>query len=87
MFFKGAKVLTGGARPTKTETSYDFDKGYYYLPTVIGNCTPDMKVVREEVFGPVVVLLPFDSEQDAIRLANDSPYGLAAAIFTNDVKR
>ena len=63
------------------------DNGYYFEPTVIGDCTATMAVVREEVFGPVVVVLPFDDEEEAISLANDSRFGLAAAIWTSSVSR
>jgi len=82
---EGATILCGGARPTNLPDS--LKAGNYYLPTVIVDVKPDMNVVREEVFGPVTVVLPFKDEQEAIRLCNDSPYGLAAGIFTNDVKR
>ena len=70
-------------------TDYDsrLDNGYYFEPTLIGDCTASMTVVREEVFGPVVVILPFENEQEAISLANDSPFGLAAAIWTSSVSR
>ena len=56
--------------------------GLYIAPTVLGNCTDDMTVVKEEVFGPVLSILVFDSEEEVIRRANDTPFGLAAAVCT-----
>lgn len=80
---EGAKVLIGGGTPTLPAP---FDKGHYYSPTVL-EVTPSMEIWREEVFGPVLVAVPFKTEEEAIHLANDSPYGLAAAIWTNNVMR
>ena len=80
---EGAKVLAGGKVPNGKE----FENGYYYEPTVIGECTVDMRVVREEVFGPVIVLLPFRDEAEAIDIANDSEFGLAASIWTGSIPR
>lgn len=80
---EGAKVLTGGCSPTLPAP---FDKGHYYSPTII-EVTPQMEIWREEVFGPVVVAVPFKTEEEAIQLANDSKYGLAAAIWTTNVMR
>ena len=81
---EGATVVTGGAAPT--DLPEPFDKGYYYSPTVIG-VDDTMEIWREEVFGPVVVAIPFKDEAHAIALANDSPFGLAAAVWTKDVMR
>ena len=75
----GATIVSGGAR-TLTDTG-----GWYVEPTIIADVTPEMAVAREEIFGPVVAVLAFDSEADAIALANDSSYGLAASIFTHDL--
>tara|TARA_Y100000310_G_C20672325_1_gene810985 strand:- start:1875 stop:2885 length:1011 start_codon:yes stop_codon:yes gene_type:complete len=77
---KGAKVITGGKKPRKL-------KGAYYLPTLLTNITTDMKVWRQEVFGPVLAIVPFKTEEQAIKLANDTRYGLGAYIFTSNEKK
>jgi phenylacetaldehyde dehydrogenase len=73
---EGAEVVTGGGRVG--------DRGYFVEPTVISNTRPDMKIVREEIFGPVVVAAPFRSLDDIAKVANDSEYGLGAGIWTQD---
>ncbi len=78
-FSQGAKAVTGGDRHG--------DKGYFVKPTVLVNTNPKMKVVQEEIFGPVVTAIPFDDPSELVRQANDSEYGLAAGIWTNDVKK
>ena len=82
---EGARVLCGGGPPAGLPPA--LARGHYFAPTVIGDVTPDMHVVQEEVFGPVVVAYKFRDEADAIALANHSPFGLAAAVWTSDVKR
>jgi succinate-semialdehyde dehydrogenase/glutarate-semialdehyde dehydrogenase len=79
----GAELVTGGKRLDDG----DFAGGNYYAPTVLSNVTDDMLIYREETFGPVAGLTPFDTEQDAIRLANDTVYGLAAYFHTRDYAR
>jgi succinate-semialdehyde dehydrogenase/glutarate-semialdehyde dehydrogenase len=78
---KGAKVLTGGKRLTGGE----YDKGYYYAPTVLTNINPSMRLTCEEVFGPVLPLIPFSSEAEAIAEANNTEYGLAAYALVRDI--
>ncbi len=77
---EGAKLVCGGFRYTEGECA----KGYYVRPTIFDECTSDMKIVREEIFGPVVTIQTFRTEKEAIDLANDTPYGLAGAVFTSD---
>lgn len=78
---KGAKVTTGGKRPEGAE----YANGHFYKPTVIGDVNHDMLLMQEETFGPAVGVMPFDSIDEAIRLANDSPYGLAAIVYTSNL--
>jgi succinate-semialdehyde dehydrogenase/glutarate-semialdehyde dehydrogenase len=76
---KGAKVLAGGG--------VDAAGPLFYRPSVVGDVTSDMEIVREEIFGPVAALERFDTEADAIRLANDTPFGLAAYLFSQNLSR
>lgn len=77
---KGAKVITGGKRPKGLQ-------GAYYEPTVLVNTKPDMRVWQEEVFGPVLPVVSFDTQEQAIELANDTKYGLGAYVFTEDKEK
>lgn len=76
----GGRMICGGGRPTAPRLS----NGAYYLPTIIEQPAPDSEILREEVFGPVLVALPFDDEADLVTQANDSVYGLACGIWTTD---
>jgi succinate-semialdehyde dehydrogenase/glutarate-semialdehyde dehydrogenase len=78
---KGATVLTGGTRLTGGE----YDKGYYYAPTVLTDIKPNMRLTCEEVFGPVLPLIPFDDEAEVIAAANNTEYGLAAYALVRDI--
>ena len=78
---EGARVLTGG-RATDGGLG-----GYFYEPTVLVDVSNDMRVVREEIFGPVAAIMPFDSEEEVVRLANDTQYGLAAGVWTSNLAR
>jgi aldehyde dehydrogenase (NAD+) len=60
------------------------DGGYYFQPTILGNVHTGMRVSQEEIFGPVLVVIPFDDDAEAVRLANDSPYGLAGGVWSSD---
>ena len=77
---EGAEVLCGGHLVG--------EQGYFMAPTILGNCKDQMTCVQEEIFGPVLSLLPFDGEEDAvIQRANDTPFGLAAGVFTENISR
>jgi len=78
---EGAELVTGG--PGRPE---GFEKGYYVRPTVFANVRNDMRIAREEIFGPVLAILPYESEQEAVAIANDTPYGLSGYISSGDLE-
>jgi aldehyde dehydrogenase (NAD+) len=78
---EGAKVVVGGGRPSHRSV------GFYVEPTVFRDVDNSMRIAREEIFGPVLVVIPYDDEDDAVRIANDSDYGLGGYVFTSDVER
>ncbi|MBW0158525.1 aldehyde dehydrogenase family protein [Sedimentimonas flavescens] len=79
---EGARLIAGGlGRPE------GLNKGYYVRPTIFADCTPEMTIVREEIFGPVLSIMPFDNEEEAVALANDTPYGLTNYVQSMDGAR
>ncbi len=80
---EGATVAIGGGRPEDPE----LQEGFFYLPTIFTDCTTDMSIVQDEGFGPVITVEKFIAEEEAVKLANDSIYGLAGGVFTNDIAK
>lgn len=80
---EGARIAHGGMKPGSAELK----AGLYFEPTILTDVRSDMRIAREEVFGPVLALMPFDTEQDAIRIANETEFGLAAGVWTSDLGR
>ncbi len=80
---EGATVITGGERLTDGEYQY----GYFHQPTIFGNVTPEMRIAQEEIFGPVTAIIPVDSFDEAIAVANGVKYGLSSSIYTRDVNK
>lgn len=80
---EGARIAAGGAEPLANP---ELANGFYVRPTVFADVTNDMRIAREEIFGPVLVVIPFDTEDEAIRLANDSDYGLSGGVWTADAE-
>jgi betaine-aldehyde dehydrogenase len=79
---EGATLVTGGAEPPD-----GLERGYFVRPTVFANVRNDMTIAREEIFGPVLSIIPYEDEDDAVRIANDTPYGLAGGVWSSDPER
>jgi succinate-semialdehyde dehydrogenase/glutarate-semialdehyde dehydrogenase len=79
---RGARVLCGGHRLMER----GMERGYFYAPTVLADVTPEMLIYREETFGPVAPVIPFDDGDDVLAMANDTVYGLASYVYTNDLR-
>ena len=80
---EGAQVVTGGQAPAGPE----YLGGYYVEPTVLVNAQPQARIMHEEIFGPVVAAVPFDTEEEVLELANNTRFGLGAAVWTRDISR
>lgn len=80
---EGATLAVGGARPEDPE----LQNGFFYLPTIFTDCTTDMNIVQDEAFGPVITVEKFTTEEEAVKLSNDSIYGLSGAVWTNDIAK
>jgi acyl-CoA reductase-like NAD-dependent aldehyde dehydrogenase len=76
---EGAKLVTGGA-----DAPGGLERGYFVAPTVFSEVTPDMTIAQEEIFGPVLAIMPYEDEEDAVRIANDTIYGLAGGVWSGD---
>jgi betaine-aldehyde dehydrogenase len=83
----GATLVTGGFKPEKDFKGRDITAGNFLAPAIFTDCDDSMEICREEIFGPVLSILSFDSEEEVIERANNTAYGLSAGVFTNDIKR
>jgi (Z)-2-((N-methylformamido)methylene)-5-hydroxybutyrolactone dehydrogenase len=81
---EGATVITGGARPTGRS---ELGNGLFYAPTIVTGVAPEMEIAQEEIFGPVLAVMEFESDDEAVELANNSRYGLACGVWTGSIDR
>jgi aldehyde dehydrogenase (NAD+) len=79
----GAELIFGGKRANPP----GFPDGYFFSPTILGNVAPDSYIAQNEVFGPVLSVIPFEDEEEAVAIANGTPFGLAAGVWTLDIRR
>ena len=79
---EGATLVTGGVEPPE-----GLDKGYFVKPTIFADVTPDMTIAQEEIFGPVLAIMPYDDEDDAVEIANSTIYGLSGGVQSGDLER
>jgi acyl-CoA reductase-like NAD-dependent aldehyde dehydrogenase len=79
---EGARLVLGGA-----EAPSAFDRGYYVKPTIFADVTKDMTIAQEEIFGPVLSIMPYDSEEEALEIANSTIYGLAGGVWSDDAEK
>ena len=79
----GATLICGGRRLTEN----NLDKGYFYAPTILTDVKEEMLIYREETFGPVAPVIPFETEEEVLAMANDTQYGLASYVYTRDISR
>jgi aldehyde dehydrogenase (NAD+) len=79
---EGARLVTGGAEPPE-----GLEEGFFVRPTVFSDVTTEMTIAQEEIFGPVLAIMPYEDEDDAVRIANDSIYGLAGGVWSGDEER
>ena len=80
---RGATLVCGGRQLTEN----DLDKGYFYAPTILTDVKEEMLIYREETFGPVAPVIPFETEEEVLAMANDTHYGLASYVYTRDISR
>jgi acyl-CoA reductase-like NAD-dependent aldehyde dehydrogenase len=84
---EGASLLCGGERPNWNSSDQEIAQGYFITPAVFSDCTDEMTIAKEEIFGPVMSVLSFKSEDEVITRANQTPFGLAAGVFTKDIQK